>query len=87
MEAQRGRWRVPPFDSSAFQRALPIDFRKTWYASFAFATAILPSRSRAPFSSTSLSTNVSTRLTKKLATLWICEIGSPFATRSSSPEM
>ncbi len=61
--------------------------KKSWYASFALALAILPSSSFSPRASSSLSTAVSTRLTKNEATLWICAMGSPCATRSSSPEM
>ena len=53
----------------------------------AFATAALPLRSSCPVPSSALSTFVSTRETKKLATEADLSIDSPFSTRRSRPVM
>jgi hypothetical protein len=88
--AHRSRCGLAPACSSERQRGEDAVSLKRWYASFAFATAHLPSRRsalRLPpliLSCNSSSTSVSIRLRKKLATDAVWWIGAFSATRRSS---
>ena len=91
--AQRSLCTRAPWEASFCQRGVLKSRWNSLYAALALAMAILPFSSVFPFLSSSMSTAVSIRLTKKEATeaieeiVWPPETPGPFSAKTSSPFM